>query len=531
MKYHTRKTLTAKLSALLQVVCLMICIPVSAVSPRSVLRTDRNEAEKTTALNNAKYDYKIPVANQAEFDGIWDEVFKALNFGAKNILVSIKQGHYSFNERHIPIINRHYPEANLRIEGNGSEIVSSRDEKAVYCQLDASSFSSHMVPVSAWGQWNQCGAPIDIYDEAKKICRIPARGVSFVNGMMIQVSQWYETVICPVLKCDKNFIYFIDKDLSYNPGRKCWSINEDIRFGGMMPRYRIFNPRIPADYVSKGATFLSLYGSEFESITISGLNFIGNRSENALMMIERFNGTAFVVSDCSFTNLSGDAIYILSSNNVSICRNVFKQCERYAVWSDNLSNGTAISDNVFERMGQRIIYGGVVNCQGDRFTISGNRFTDFPYAAIQLGNHYTSAPTNRCVGIAENNMIEYSESYIDDRYNCTLMDSGAIYVFTICDDVVIRNNTIKNYTGKAKNRGIFCDDGAKNVTICGNVIEVLDGNDAVCLWYPDNVGEYVSDFCENNVVTDNVFINCKGSFEQKPGSNSVFKRNRYIKNK
>ena len=522
MGVGSQLTLVKKVLTFLAAGILMISasLPVFAVAPRSATKWDRS-----------KYDATIPVTNQEEFNGARRAILNSMDGGAKNILVNFRKDRYFFDDAIISLIMQKRPDVRLTIEGNGSEIVSSRDEKAVYCQLDASSFSSLMIPVSAWGQWNQCEAPIDIYDEAKKICRIPARGVSFVNGMMIQVSQWYETVICPVLKCDKNYIYFIDKNLSYNQGRKCWSINEDIRFGRMMPRYRIFNPRIPAEHVCKGATFLSLYGSEFESISISGLNFIGNRSENALMMIERFNGPAFVVSDCTFANLSGDAIYVISSNNVSIGRNVFKQCERYAVWSDNLSNGTVISDNVFERMGQRIIYGGVVNCQGDRFTISGNRFTDFPYAAIQIGNHYTSFPANRCAGIVENNVIEYSESYIKDRDNCTLMDSGAIYVFTICDDVVIRNNTIKNYTGKAKNRGIFCDDGAKNVTIRGNVIEVLDGNDAVCLWYPDNVGGYVSDFCENNVVTDNVFINCKGSFEQKPGSNSVFKRNRYINNK
>lgn len=517
MKFHTRIRLIAKSSTLLQMVCLIICIPVSAVAPRNAAK-----------WNRSKFDAIITVTNQEEFNGAGRAILESLYRGAKNILVNIREGRYFFDDAFISLIVHQRPDVRLTIEGNGSEIVSSRNEKAVYCPLDASSFSSNMIPVCAWGQWNQCEDPIDIYDEEKKICRIPAHGVGFVNGMMIQISQWYETVICPVLKCDQNYIYFIDKDLSYSRERRCWSINEDIRFGGMMPRYRIFNPKIRAEYVCKGATFFSLYGSEFESISISGLNFIGNRSEYALMMIEKFNGAAFVVSDCTFSNLSGDAIYIISSNNVSICRNTFKHCERYAVWSDNPSNGTVISDNVFERMGQRIIYGGVVNCQGDRFSISGNRFTDFPYAAIQVGNHYTSTPANRCAGIVKDNTINYSESYVEERFDCTLMDSGAIYVFTICDDVVIKGNTIKNYTGKAQNRGIFCDDGAKNVTIRGNVIEMLDGNDAICLWYPEHIGEYVNDFCENNVVVDNVFINCKGSFEQKPGSNSIFKRNKMI---
>ena len=38
------------------------------------------------------------------------------------------------------------------------------------------------------------------------------------------------------------------------------------------------------------------------------------------------------------------------------------------------------------------------------------------------------------------------------------------------DDFLIQNNIISNYTGPKDNRGIFCDDGAKNFTIEGNHI-------------------------------------------------------------
>ena len=50
------------------------------------------------------------------------------------------------------------------------------------------------------------------------------------------------------------------------------------------------------------------------------------------------------------------------------------------------------------------------------------------------------------------------------------MDSGAIYLWTQNDNVIIRYNYIHDYTGAGDNRGIFCDDGAANFKIIGNRI-------------------------------------------------------------
>ena len=59
--------------------------------------------------------------------------------------------------------------------------------------------------------------------------------------------------------------------------------------------------------------------------------------------------------------------------------------------------------------------------------------------------------------------------FIADYQQYTLMDGGAIYISTRLDDVVIRYNYIHNVKGMKDNRGIFCDDGAKNLKIYGNV--------------------------------------------------------------
>lgn len=75
-----------------------------------------------------------------------------------------------------------------------------------------------------------------------------------------------------------------------------------------------------------------------------------------------------------------------------------------------------------------------------------------------------------CSGIIEKNEIGYSEEYFASYEQNTVMDAGAIYLWTQNDDAIIRYNYISNYAGVKDYRGIFCDDGASNFTIYGNII-------------------------------------------------------------
>ena len=58
--------------------------------------------------------------------------------------------------------------------------------------------------------------------------------------------------------------------------------------------------------------------------------------------------------------------------------------------------------------------------------------------------------------------------YCNPDFTRYLMDSGAIYTWTINRKVLIRENYIHDIGGYKDNRGIFCDDGTVNVSIVGN---------------------------------------------------------------
>ena len=52
----------------------------------------------------------------------------------------------------------------------------------------------------------------------------------------------------------------------------------------------------------------------------------------------------------------------------------------------------------------------------------------------------------------------------------SLIDGGAIYVWTQNKDLLIRDNYIHDIAGPHGNRGIFGDDGVVNLHICDNTV-------------------------------------------------------------
>ncbi len=118
-----------------------------------------------------------------------------------------------------------------------------------------------------------------------------------------------------------------------------------------------------------------------------------------------------------------------------------------------------------------------VRCYGTDYLISGNSFTDFGYCGIAVGVWHKHKKEHLCNGTVEKNSLEYTDAYVNNIVNTALMDGGAIYLWTKNDGAVIKNNYINNYTGLKFNNGIYCDDGAYNLQIIGNVITgIRNGN-------------------------------------------------------
>ena len=168
--------------------------------------------------------------------------------------------------------------------------------------------------------------------------------------------------------------------------------------------------------------------------------------------------------------MRGSIISVSASPNVTIDNNHFEDGYYYGIWSNNESVNTVVEKNNFKSMGKRMHNTTCVGCLGTDYRISDNVFLNFGYGGIRTGVWYKSKMKQPCSGIIEYNDLTYSQDYIDYMDNYGIMDGGAIYLATKNAGSIVRYNHIHGFSGIKHNRGIFCDDGASNIEIYGNVI-------------------------------------------------------------
>jgi hypothetical protein len=168
--------------------------------------------------------------------------------------------------------------------------------------------------------------------------------------------------------------------------------------------------------------------------------------------------------------MRGGAVYFNTSNNLHIENNDFVNNYTTIIYVGRNSDLITINKNHFESNGLSLNYSCCIHCEGNHYIISNNSIVDFGYCAIRCGVWYQSKEAAPSKGVIEYNVIYYSDDYLNAINNHGLIDSGAIYIATKNDDVIARYNFINNISGAGANRGIYCDDGAKNFTLYGNII-------------------------------------------------------------
>lgn len=178
------------------------------------------------------------------------------------------------------------------------------------------------------------------------------------------------------------------------------------------------------------------------------------------------NSGVLKVFNCQFQGFEKEGI--ISTGDLYIENSKFSEITSYCVLTRPKSY-VDIIDSEFKNIGLRGSNSACICARGDSY-IANNRFIDFNYSAIKLG-YKTKKKENYPSAIAENNIIAWTPEWEKQMSVYGLTDGGAIYVTTCSKRTIIRNNTILNFGGHRANRAIYCDDGAFNVTIYGNVIK------------------------------------------------------------
>ena len=172
------------------------------------------------------------------------------------------------------------------------------------------------------------------------------------------------------------------------------------------------------------------------------------------------------VEKCKFSDANKDCIKSVSE--AFIKNSYFEDITEFPV-SSLVNSYLEVVGCTFNRIGLRGANHSCISARGDSY-IANNVFCDFNYSAIKIG--VVNATTERQLPtvVVEYNKLFWTDGWKKEIEKYGLNDGGAIYVITNNKRTIIRYNTIKDFGGHGANDAIYCDDGAYNVSVYGNVI-------------------------------------------------------------
>lgn len=421
---------------------------------------------------------RLRVDSQETFDRLGETLREALQGSAGTVEVHLAPGCYFFRERHLDLDSIDAPGKNVRVFGEGA---------VIYPALNQSSFvpdATHFRPEGDSLGVFAPPAPIRhasflvwVVNRKEKICRIKvdeALDSVALEGGYIYLTQWFRGRTYPVVDIKGKHLYFKAEDLKQQ--RFLYSVNTDWTFSMQYPRYRLINCK--SEYAgalqATACTFVSLHDACLDSFQIEGVRFVGNRRlaespDDALFLLTG-TSAAVRVEHCRFEWVQSDCFLAHDMTGLTVRNCLFSHCGRRCVFAGNNTADVHLLSNRVDVSGTGGSNVNAFESYGRHFRIAGNEISDFGYGAIRTGIHYAADKPYEVSGVIQDNLIYQSESYFKASKEELLMDSGAIYIATRCDSVVIRRNVIHHIDGPTYNRGIFADDGASHFQIYDNHI-------------------------------------------------------------
>lgn len=440
----------------------------------------------------------LEINDQSSFDVLQKSLTSLIKKGEKDIYVSFAPGTYIAKEKHLTLKDIKAADMRIRIVGNGAVIVP---EGKVYgngdqYQGDFSTDYSWMCgenDVENWSKVRYADGLIEILDAKEKHCRLKSKSVfpanTDVSNGFILIPHWYQSSVYKINKIDRQYIYFTADDLKESRYGG-YNVNDDYGYGQKGIRYKLCNVETGDDClriingkihlpnginsVREGTAhnYIGIRNCKLSSVEISGFSFWGNAFAESYSAIQINNSECkeIKVQKCNFYGMRGNVIAISSSPNVSVAFCRFMDCYCNGVKSNNESAGTVVNNNLFNSMGKRMNNTLCVECRGMDYHVFDNVFYNFGYGGVAAGFWFKAKMKSPSSGIIENNEMSCDQNYLNNIDNYGIMDGGAIYLATKNSNSIVRYNYIHGFSGMKSNRGIFCDDGAYNFEIYGNVI-------------------------------------------------------------
>lgn len=499
------------------------------IAQRTCDSLDRIKAAAYKAVKPKGCAYTIAVGNQQQFDAMNEEISKAIKAGKKNIQVKIGKGVYQFRQEHI---RRKNEQTDVSISFIGDHAIITSDKN----------YTSTGGKGNGWQEMRYADSIIQVVDEKKKLCMIPyANKLSETErkGMTkVQITQWFRANTYKIERIDKKGIYFIAQELAWENGygHKGYNVNFDYLYWGKTPRFRVYD--VSKEPNCTAARFLTMENCSYRCLTIKGIEFRSTDASNILLHLTNVEAKQIAISDCKFDYIRGSGVgFFKGTSNVVFDGNELSNTGGDELFFANNCLNTRVTNNTFRNCGQ--LLGGYfcVRCYESEYYIANNTFCDFSYGAIGVGVWHGFEKKYYSGGIIEHNDIYFSPEFFANAWKYTLMDSGAIYSWTVNDNVIIRYNYIHDYTGAGDNRGIFCDDGANNLKIYGNVVTNIPNSYCIdsraSKDQKEGFSNNANNFMARNVVDGRVRLQGHEGVQRHvvKGSNYIVKSEKPIENK
>lgn len=444
----------------------------------------------------------VEIKSQEEWDEIPSLLKDLLKAGANNIRINVTGCNLVFGKVKMNITDLNYPQATIRIAAKKATMIPygisfSREHGANVMQNGRSFWS---MPYTEFGLNDMVidgkGNEIPIRGEARQVegeitkvkddiwrFRIKLsdlREEQCKDFYVLMTRDWTSARHKVVMVKDGWLYYQLDSDDLHDTRNP----NVDWNQYQVRPRYRLINCPvsegihttggmiyIPKQYkeirINKGGQVLNFDRCHLKCLEITGFDVNGCGEGTPIGIYNStFEMGAFIHGN-KFHNLSSFAIGTAFNTNVSIYDNEIKNTRTGAIYGDG--DNVSVHSNRLHNIGWMFNSGAIVG-GGRNLHICDNIIEDFNYSAITCGSRRPNTDGTMLTFIFERNTIRYSKNYTNNKLSYTLADGGAIYVGPQCTRGIVRNNVICNYDGINSNRGIFLDDGCKNLAIYGNLI-------------------------------------------------------------
>lgn len=552
--------------SILLLLCLLLTFVLVGYSRHQRISNKKVFYALADSLDNYQFEFPkmeelvpttiIHVTSTEDWENISREIKRLLEQGQRNIKIEIKTKNLEYGRVANELTHLDYPDANIQIEGNGAQMIAFGDEinkksdnaiidKEFY-SVPYSKFDSNNVlldekhrlipvnegliqltgPVEEWVEggkekfYNDQGGLIR---EMAKIWRLP---ISLPNLSIKECEDFYilltrDWTACrhKVYKVEDGYLYFfINSKDAPTLFQRSLPGNKDFKTYHRQPRFSLINCPIsngvhtkhgslyvPLKYkqirVCKSLPLLTIKDCRFNSFILNNINVIGS-TDKAVVVIRNSDFTNYAyISNNNFSSIAECAVNAYKSNHVIINHNTIEKTRVGAINVVRCSN-VLISKNILKNIGWMLSTRAIA-ITGVKLLVSDNIIEDFNYSAIECGG-FRQESNDTLEYIVEHNIIRYTKAYYDTYMNHTLSDAGGIYVHPENTGGIIRYNVVENIIGFGANRGIFVDDGARNVAVYGNLIAGIANSYDIDLRYTTSHKNTIPDHNTNNIIIHNI---------------------------